>query len=203
MSNRTPFQTLVHATEGLYKEKGSKFLSKAYPIQSEEEIKSILQNLRKEYYDARHVCYAFSLQGHLLTERGNDDGEPAHTAGTPILHQIRSFGLSNVLVVVIRYFGGTKLGVSGLIQAYKTAAEEALKLGQVKTVEPKEHYKIILPYSHTGHVMRWIREVNGIILSENKQEDYEILLETPLEREMLLKEKCEPFGGVIVVIRLL
>jgi uncharacterized YigZ family protein len=203
MSSKKPFQTLVYATEGLYKERGSKFLSKAYPVQSEEEIKSILFTIRKEYYDARHVCYAFSLQGTILMERGNDDGEPTHTAGMPILNQIRSFGLSNVLVVVVRYFGGTRLGVSGLIQAYKIAAEEALKQAEMITVEPRERYKIVFPYSHTGHVMRWIREVNGIILSENKQEDYEIMLETPPERELMLKEKSEPFGKVIKIIRLL
>jgi uncharacterized YigZ family protein len=202
MSSKKPFQTLLLPVEGLYKEKGSKFLSKAYPVQSEEEIKQWLAALRKEYYDARHVCYAFSLQAPFLTERGNDDGEPAHTAGTPILNQIKSFELSNVLVVVVRYFGGTKLGVSGLIQAYKAAAEDALIKAEIITVEPKERYQIILPYEYTGHVMRWIKEVNGTILSENKTEQYEIFIETPLDKEFILKEKCEPLGNKIKVIRL-
>jgi len=202
MSAKKAFQTLLAPSEGLYKEKGSKFLSKAYPVQTEEEIKQLLSSIRKEYYDARHVCYAFSLQQPFLTERGNDDGEPAHTAGTPILNQIRSFELSNVLVVVVRYFGGTKLGVSGLIQAYKTAAEEALLKAERITVEPKERYQIILPYEYTGHVMRWIKEVNGLILSENKTEVYEIFIETPLDKEAILKEKCEPFGSKIVVVKL-
>ncbi len=202
MSAKKAFQTLLSPAEGLYKEKGSKFLSKVFPVQSEEDIKQHLSSIRKEYYDARHVCYAFSLQEPFLTERGNDDGEPAHTAGTPILNQIRSFELSNVLVVVVRYFGGTKLGVSGLIQAYKAAAEDALQKAAIITIEPKESYRITLPYEYTGHVMRWIKEVNGTILSENKTEQYEILIETPLDKEGILKEKCEPFGSKIRVVRL-
>ncbi|MBC7487139.1 MAG: YigZ family protein [Cytophagaceae bacterium] len=202
MSVKKAFQTLLAPSEGLYKEKGSKFLSKAYPVQTEEEIKQLLASIRKEYYDARHVCYAFSLQAPFLTERGHDDGEPAHTAGSPILNQIRSFELSNVLVVVVRYFGGTKLGVSGLIQAYKTAAEEALLKAECITVEPKERYQIILPYEYTGHVMRWIKEVNGVILSEDKTEAYKVFIETPLDKEVVLKEKCEPFGDKIEVVKL-
>jgi uncharacterized YigZ family protein len=202
MSTKKSFQTLLLPVEGLYKEKGSKFLSKAYPVKSEEEIKYLLATLRKEYYDARHVCYAFSLQEPFLTERGNDDGEPAHTAGTPILNQIKSFGLSNLLVVVIRYFGGTKLGVSGLIQAYKAAAEDALIKAEIILVEPKEQYRILFPYDLTGPVMRWIKELQGIVLSENKTELYEIILETPLDKELLLKEKAEPFGTKIQIIRI-
>jgi uncharacterized YigZ family protein len=202
MSVKKSFQTLLAPVEGLYKEKGSKFLSKAYPVQTEEEIKQLLAALRKEYYDARHVCYAFSLQEPFLTERGNDDGEPAHTAGTPILNQIRSFELSNVLVAVVRYFGGTKLGVSGLIQAYKAAAEDALSKAERIIVEPKERYHITLPYEYTGHVMRWIKDVNGTILSETKTEQYEIFIETPLDKEFVLREKCEPFGNKIELVRL-
>ncbi len=202
MSSKKPFRTLLLPVEGLYKEKGSKFLSKAYPVKTEEEIKHLLTSIRKEYYDARHVCYAFSLQTPFLTERGNDDGEPAHTAGTPILNQIKSFELSNVLVVVVRYFGGTKLGVSGLIQAYKAATEDALVKAEIITVEPKERYQLILPYEYTGPVMRWIKEVNGIILSENKTEQYEIFIETPLDKESVLKEKCEPFGSKIRLMKL-
>lgn len=202
MAVKKAFQALLAPVEGIYKEKGSKFLCQAIPVQSEEEIKQRLSAIRKEYYDARHVCYAFSLQEPFLIERGNDDGEPAHTAGTPLLNQIKSFALSNVLVVVVRYFGGTKLGVSGLIQAYKAAAEDALLKAERITIEPKERYKIILPYDYTGPVMRWIKEVNGIILSENKTDQYEIFIETPLEKESVLREKCEPFGSKIKVIRL-
>lgn len=197
MSTKKEFKTLLAPSEGLYKEKGSKFLSKAYPVQSEEDIKQLLAITRKEYYDARHVCYAFSLQEPFLTERGNDDGEPAHSAGTPILNQIKSFEISNVLVIVVRYFGGTKLGVSGLIQAYKAAAEEALNKAEIITIEPKERYQLFFPYELTGYVMRWIKELSGNVLSEHKTERYEIMIETPLEKESMLREKCEPFGSKI------
>lgn len=202
MSVQKAYKSIDQLCEGLYKEKGSKFICKAYPVVSEDEIKTILSLLRKEYYDARHVCYAFSLQKPFLTERANDDGEPAHTAGTPILNQIRSFELSNILVVVIRYFGGTKLGVSGLIQAYKTAAEDALSKAQIITVEPKEQYRIVLPYEYTGQVMRWIKEVKGTIVSEIKTEQYEILIETPLNQEMILREKNEPFANKIELLKI-
>ena len=202
MSSKKAFQTLRVPVEGVYKEKGSKFLSQAIPVKSEEEIKRQLALIRKEYYDARHVCYAFSLQEPFLMERGNDDGEPAHTAGTPILNQIKSFELSNVLVVVVRYFGGTKLGVSGLIQAYKAASEDALLKAEIVTVEPKEQYQIIFPYELTGSVMRWIKELQGTVLSENKTAHYEMVIETALNKELLLKEKCEPYSGKITVVRI-
>src|SRR5690606_7725476 len=120
------YRTIAQPAEGLYKEKGSKFIALAYPVYTEEEIKDRLAELRKKYYDARHHCYAYMLGADKSRYRANDDGEPNHSAGDPILGQIRSADLSNVLVVVVRYFGGTKLGVSGLITAYKTATADAL-----------------------------------------------------------------------------
>lgn len=199
---RTVFKTIAAATEGLYKEKGSKFLSKAYPIQSEAEVKEILTQLKKEFYDARHICFAFSLQGDILIERANDDGEPAHTAGTPILNQIKSFELSNLLVVVIRYFGGTKLGVSGLIQAYKNAAEDALSKAEIITIEPKERYRFVFLYAHTGHVMHWIKELNGIIVHEHKTDRYELIVEMPIDTENRLREKWQAFQKEMELERL-
>ncbi len=112
--------------EGLYKSKGSKFFAYAYNVHSEEEIKAHIEALRKQYYDARHHCYAYILHPDKSASRANDDGEPSGTAGKPILNQLLSYNLTNVLVVVVRYFGGTKLGVPGLIEAYKTATKEAL-----------------------------------------------------------------------------
>ena len=120
------FLTIGQPAEGLYKEKGSKFIGLAFPVKTEDEVKERLEETRKTYYDARHHCYAYIL-GHEGTQfRANDDGEPNHSAGDPILGQIRSKELTNTLVIVVRYFGGTKLGVSGLINAYKTAAALAL-----------------------------------------------------------------------------
>src|SRR6186713_1623645 len=120
------FFTITSASQGIYKEKGSKFLSFAYPVQSESDIKEHIAFLKSEYFDARHHCYAWMLGPERNHFRAFDDGEPNHSAGDPILGQIRSKNLTNVLVVVVRYFGGTKLGVGGLISAYKIAAEEAL-----------------------------------------------------------------------------
>ena len=119
------YKTIDSPAEGIYKEKGSKFLAKAYPVRTEEQVKAIVEQLKEEYYDARHHCYAYILGPKGDKWRANDDGEPSGTAGKPIHGQLLSFNLTNVLVVVIRYFGGTKLGESGLINAYKTATHDA------------------------------------------------------------------------------
>ena len=118
------YKTIKSSSEGIYKEKGSRFLAFAFPVVNQEEIKPIIERIRKEYHDARHHCYAYMIGRDRLIWRINDDGEPSGTAGRPILGQINSFGLTNILIVVSRYFGGTLLGVSGLINAYKTAAAE-------------------------------------------------------------------------------
>lgn len=122
----TDYFTIKSPTEGLFKDRGSKFLSFAFPVTSELDVKEIQDDLRKKYHDARHHCYAWVIGMNDQNWRANDDGEPSHSAGDPILGQIRSFGLTNTLVVVVRYFGGTKLGVGRLINAYKTAASLAL-----------------------------------------------------------------------------
>lgn len=153
------YKTLVATSEGFYKEKGSKFISYAYRVQNTAEVKEKVAQLKKQYHDARHHCFAFVLEenGQQIT-RANDDGEPNHSAGDPILGQIKSFGLENVLVVVVRYFGGTKLGVSGLIQAYKTAAEHALAEATTTTVVVRQQIHIAYPYDKTNEVMRLVSE---------------------------------------------
>src|SRR5690554_1434782 len=121
------YNTILKPSQGLYKEKGSKFLSFAFLVVDESEVKEILAEFKKKYFDARHLCYAFRIGIEEPVQfRAYDDGEPAHTAGDPILNQIRSFNLTNTLLIVVRYFGGTKLGKSGLIQAYKDSAADAL-----------------------------------------------------------------------------
>jgi len=131
------YKTIAHPAEGIFKDKGSKFLAYAYPIYSEEEIKEIVLSIKKEHYSARHHCYAWRLGHEKLHFRANDDGEPSSTAGKPILGQIQSFDLTNILIVVVRYFGGTLLGVSGLINAYRNAALDAINNAEIieKTVE--------------------------------------------------------------------
>jgi len=154
------YVTLAAPAEGLYKEKGSKFIALAYPVFSEEDVKQCLAEARKTYFDARHHCYAYLLGAAKTIYRANDDGEPNHSAGDPILGQIRSAGLSNVLVIVVRYFGGTKLGVGGLIHAYKTATAEAL--AQAETVEKHETSLIQLnfEYAAMNDVMGLVKEFN-------------------------------------------
>ena len=120
------YLTIKAFSQGLYKEKGSRFIAIAYPVSTQEEIKSILENIRKEHHSARHHCFAWMLGQNRDTFRVNDDGEPSGSAGKPILGQINSFSLTNILIVVVRYFGGKLLGVSGLINAYRSAAESAL-----------------------------------------------------------------------------
>lgn len=171
------FLTIASQSEGLYKEKGSKFIAIAFPVESVEEVKEKLEGLRKEYYDARHHCYAYVL-GHAGDEvRANDDGEPNHSAGDPILGQIKSKNLTNTLVVVIRYFGGTKLGVSGLIHAYKTAAAEALGESQILQKDITEHITLRFPYDEMNEVMKLVKDLDLKV----KGQDYDSLCVMHLE----------------------
>ena len=150
------YQTISTTSEGFYKEKGSKFLAFAYPVISEDQVKERLDELKKLHYNARHHCYAFILkpqEGQEETYRASDAGEPAHSAGDPILGQIRSYQLHDVLLVVVRYFGGTKLGVSGLINAYKTAAEDALINSSIVEKFIERTFTIEFDYAVTGNVM--------------------------------------------------
>ncbi|MFA8436107.1 MAG: YigZ family protein [Marinifilaceae bacterium] len=161
------YYTIEEKAEGLYKEKGSKFIAYAYPVTSEEEIKDIIAGLKKEYYDARHHCYAYMLGADKKNFRANDDGEPSSTAGKPILGQILSKELTNILVVVIRYFGGTKLGVSGLIHAYKTATSEAIDNATIITKTVNDIYNIHFDYLVMNDVMRVIKEEKPELVSQD------------------------------------
>lgn len=158
------YKTLEERCTGLFKEKGSKFIAWAVPVKTEEEVKLVLEELRKEYYDARHHCYAYILGPDKSAWRANDDGEPSGTAGKPIHGQLLSFDLTNVLIVVIRYFGGIKLGVSGLINAYKTAAREAIISGKIIELTVNEVYKIEFPYESMNEIMRIIKEESAQII---------------------------------------
>ncbi|ELR69109.1 protein co-occurring with transport system [Fulvivirga imtechensis AK7] len=152
------YLTISSASEGFYKEKGSKFLAFAFPVATEDEVRERLEDLRKRYHDARHHCYAYILGAEKGSVRANDDGEPNHSAGDPILGQINSKHLTNVLVVVVRYFGGTKLGVSGLINAYKVSAEDALNNATIEKVYLTHCIRVDYPYESTNEVMRLIND---------------------------------------------
>lgn len=164
------FKTISKASPGvLYKEKGSKFLGYAFPIFSEEEVAPILQELKEKHHKARHWCYAWRLGVETETFRANDDGEPNNSAGQPIYGQILSFELTNILVVVVRYFGGTKLGVGGLVQAYKTAANLALESSLIieKTIDV--FFEIEFDYVAMNKIMRVIKEENISIINQKME----------------------------------
>ena len=179
MEIKDTFKTITSpSSEILFKEKNSKFFGYAFPITSEDEIKSILFNLRKQHFGAGHFCYAFQLGTETLFFRINDDGEPNNSAGMPIYGQIQSFSLTNILVVVVRFFGGVKLGVGGLITAYKTAAQMALEETVIieKTIDI--HYEISFDYKNMNKVMRIIKEKNLVILSQQMEERCQIQIST-------------------------
>ena len=154
------YNMLASSGEGLYKEKGSKFLAFAFPVMNENEVKLALADIKKKYYDARHHCYAYMLNPDKSAFRSSDDGEPSGTAGKPILNQILSKDVTNVCVVVVRYFGGIKLGVSGLINAYKTAARDALDNAQVVAKTVNEVYSLRFGYPLLNEVMRVMKDEN-------------------------------------------
>lgn len=151
------FKTISSISKGLYKEKGSKFIALAYPVTTENEIKNILEELRKEYHDARHHCYAWCLGDDREHQRANDDGEPSSSAGKPILGQINAHNLTNILIVVIRYFGGTLLGVGGLINAYREAASDAIQNNNIIEKKVYEVYKLSFEYPLMNNVMTIIK----------------------------------------------
>jgi uncharacterized YigZ family protein len=152
------YKTIKSSSEGIYKEKGSRFVSIAIPVSNQEVIKANIDQIRKEHHLARHHCFAYMLGQERLTWRVSDDGEPSGTAGRPILGQINSYGLTNILVVVSRYFGGTLLGVSGLINAYRTAAESAITNVEIIERTVQEFYEITYPYLSMNDVMRILKE---------------------------------------------
>lgn len=155
--------------EVLFKEKNSKFFGYAFPVSTEDEIKKHLEVLRKKHFGAVHFCYAFQLGTDTLHFRANDDGEPSNTAGMPIYGQIQSFDVTNVLVVVVRFFGGIKLGVGGLISAYRTAAQMALEASEITEKTIDIHYIVSFDYKNMNKVMRVIKEKKLTLVSQNME----------------------------------
>ena len=164
------FNTIEKESQGYFKDKGSKFYSYAFPLQNEEKVKEIITALKKEHHGARHFCYAWRLGAETIRFRANDDGEPSSTAGKPILGQLQSFEVTNILIVVVRYFGGTLLGVSGLINAYKNAANDALNNSKIVTKLIEQRYKISFTYNELNDVMHLLKQNNYNIESTDFQE---------------------------------
>lgn len=160
------YLTVARLSEGLYKEKMSKFISFAVPVSTLDEAKEAIARYQKEYYDARHVCWAYMLGAARTEYRVNDNGEPSGTAGKPILGQINSFGLTNVLIVVVRYFGGIKLGTGGLIEAYRAAAADAIRANEIVECLVEEDVRIFFEYPFMNDVMRIVKEENATIISQ-------------------------------------
>jgi uncharacterized YigZ family protein len=169
------YLTLQSPIQGIYKEKGSKFLAFGYPVTSDNEIKSHLQKLRKEYHDARHLCYAWVLGPDKERFRAVDGGEPHHSAGDPILGQLRFYDITNVLVVVVRYFGGIKLGVAGLAGAYRAAAKDALQHATVLEKDVKEDLTLRFRYEATPEVMKLVK-AHGLEIAEQEFANENLLM---------------------------
>ncbi|WP_298395925.1 YigZ family protein [Flavobacterium sp.] len=173
------YNTIASPSEEiLFKEKNSKFFGYAFPVTSEEEIKNHLDSLRKQHTGAVHFCYAFQIGTDKIQYRANDDGEPSNSAGAPIYGQIQSFGLTNILIVVVRFFGGIKLGVGGLISAYRTSAQMALEASEIIEKTINIHYIVSFDYKNMNKVMRVIKEKNLEIIAQNMHESCEIEIAT-------------------------
>lgn len=170
------YKTISNIGEGFYSEKRSKFLAFSHHVTSVDEITGILEMYRKKYYDARHVCYAYMLGPNRVTFRANDDGEPSSTAGKPILGQINSNELTDILIVVVRYYGGVNLGTGGLIVAYKAAAADAISNSDIITRQVEEEVVYNFPYIMTNDVMRVIKELSPRIVSQTYDNTCEIRL---------------------------
>lgn len=183
------FKTITNVGEGTYSEKRSKFLAFSHHVESEDDIRELLAFYRKKYFDARHVCYAYMLGAERKIFRANDDGEPSSTAGKPILGQINSSGLTDILIVVVRYYGGVNLGTGGLIVAYKTAAAAAIENSVVETRQVEEIITYNFPYVMMNNVMRVVKDMKPRILSQTYDTTCEIKLSIRLSEAEVLKAR--------------
>lgn len=166
MKQEDTYKTITSLSEGIYTEKRSKFIAIAIPVRTLEEVKSHLETYQKKYYDARHVCYAYMLGAERLEFRANDDGEPSATAGKPILGQINSNELTDILIVVIRYYGGVNLGTGGLIVAYRTAAADAIEHCEIETRLVEEKITYTFTYPMMNDVMKVVKDMQPRIISQ-------------------------------------
>jgi uncharacterized YigZ family protein len=182
------FNTVKTLGESLIKEKGSKFLGFAFPCSSEEEAKNKLIQLRKDHHLAVHVCYAFRFGSDKKQFRASDDGEPSNSAGPPILGQIQSFDLTNVLVAVVRYYGGTNLGVGGLINAYRTAAKEAIENTEIINDEERLKIQVSFSYEHLPFVMKFLKSQNCTITEQLIDQDCVFKINIPVSNKLLLMQ---------------
>ena len=189
------YKSIAAPSDGLFKDNGSRFIARAYPVETEEEVKEIVASLKKEYYDARHHVYAYRLGYKGDKFRANDDGEPSGSSGRPVLGQIDSCGLSDILVVVIRYFGGIKLGIPGLIRAYRTSTADALANAEIIEKIASKRYRVHFGYMSMNGVMKVMKDLN--LEQKNQKFDMECSLETNvrLSLEGTFLERMEDVEG--------
>jgi len=190
------YHTIDKECHGYFKDKGSKFYAFAYPVQNEEEVKEILSGIKKEHHSARHHCYAWRIGTENITFRANDDGEPSSSAGKPILGQLLSFNLTNILLVVVRYFGGTLLGVSGLINAYKNAAADALRNAEIVEKIIEKNYILDFTYNELNPVMQIVKNENLTVIKTQFEENCQIIISVRLLEEEKISRIFRNFYGV-------
>ena len=193
------YRTISDLSEGYYTEKRSRFLSFALPVRTPDEVKTLIDAYRKKYYDARHVCWAYMLGPDRITFRANDDGEPSSTAGKPILGQINSNNLTDILIIVVRYFGGIELGTSGLIVAYRTAAAEAIAAARIEERTIDETITITFEYPHLNSVMRIVKEDKPEVLTQSFELTCEMTLRIRQSRMDTLKSRLLKVDSLRIV----
>ena len=193
------YRTIRDLSEGYYTEKRSRFLSFALPVRTPDEVKTLIDAYRKKYYDARHVCWAYMLGPDRTTFRANDDGEPSSTAGKPILGQINSNNLTDILIIVVRYFGGIELGTSGLIVAYRTAAAEAIAAAHIEERTVDETITITFEYPHLNSVMRIVKEDKPDVLAQSFELTCEMTLRIRQSRMDTLKSRLLKVDSLRIV----
>ena len=190
------YLTIEKPTEAIFKDKGSKFLAFAYPVENDQQIKEILNQLKKEHHTANHHCYAYRLGADKMNFRANDDGEPNNTAGKPILGQIQSNDLTNVLIVVVRYFGGTLLGVSGLINAYKNSAADVIKVSTIIEKQILFNYTIQFYFEHLNDVMKLLKQLDCKITNQQFDNNCEISFSIRKANSEQCEEKLKKIEGL-------
>ena len=196
MQIKDTYASIAGRSDGLFKDNGSRFIAKAYPVETEEEVKEIVAGLKKEYHDARHHCYAYRLGLDGSRWRANDDGEPSGSAGRPILGQIDAAGLSDILVVVVRYFGGIKLGIPGLIRAYKTSTADALASAEVVEKVAGKYFRVAFPYLSMNAVMKLVKDLSLPQRDPSYGESCSLVLRVRLSQEAAFRERASGIEGL-------
>lgn len=195
------YRMIKSPSMAVFKDRNSRFIAHAYPVKTEQEVNEIRANLRKQYYDARHHCYAWILGSDKAAWRINDDGEPSGSAGRPIHGQIQSYDLTNILIVVIRYFGGTKLGIPGLINAYRTAAKEALNKAEIGEYTINEIFSVSFAYQQMNDIMKIIKEENLSIINQESAEECRIEYSVRRNNSMRVEERIKKTGMTPVFLK--